>query len=505
MHGWREVDPREVFAPLTLGVLACGLYAATAAPGLTWAHDGADGGDLITAAITGGVPHPSGYPTYCVLARLFALLPLGPDIARRLALFSATMAAGTVLLVYYTTLRLLAQQAGPGARARASLAAFTALLCASGYTLWSQATIAEVYTLQAFFFVLCFYLALEMGQGGLQRHWFLLGTSLGLGLGVHLTLLLALPGLVILLWPQKVALKLLLLLAAGLSLGLGIYLYMPLAARAGASYVWGRPEDWHGFWELLSGQLYRGYLLTVPLTELPRRLLAWIELCRQQYTGGGLLLSLLGLYSWVQQRRWRWLAATGVTYLAYTLYALTYNTTDSYVYLIPAFLLGSFWVMEGARKAYSAIALPHQYASRRWLVLVSLALLPIWSVAVHYKALDLSRDRGASVWIEETLQRLPPQAALITSQDRHTFGLAYAQWVEGRRQDVLVVDGDLLAQPWYVARIAQREPALRTAGSIAEVAAALGQRRTVFLDQPRTELPEDIQLVPRAPLWEVMP
>ena len=78
--------------PLLAGALALGLYASTAAPWLTWEHAGADGGDLITAAITGGVPHPSGYPTYCLLGRLYALLPLGSS-ARRLNLFSATAAA----------------------------------------------------------------------------------------------------------------------------------------------------------------------------------------------------------------------------------------------------------------------------------------------------------------------------------------------------------------------------------------------------------------------------
>src|SRR4051794_18868150 len=45
------------------------LYWMSAAPALTWAHDGADGGDLMAAAVVNGVPHPAGYPLYTLLLR----------------------------------------------------------------------------------------------------------------------------------------------------------------------------------------------------------------------------------------------------------------------------------------------------------------------------------------------------------------------------------------------------------------------------------------------------
>ena len=65
-------------APLA-GLAALVLYARTLAPGLTWAHHAADGGDLLAAALVGGVPHPSGYPTYQLLLRTaVALFPGEP-------------------------------------------------------------------------------------------------------------------------------------------------------------------------------------------------------------------------------------------------------------------------------------------------------------------------------------------------------------------------------------------------------------------------------------------
>ena len=58
-------------APVIVFVIALAVYLRTAPSGLTWAHDSADGGDLIAAALVRGVPHPSGYPTFDLVARLF--------------------------------------------------------------------------------------------------------------------------------------------------------------------------------------------------------------------------------------------------------------------------------------------------------------------------------------------------------------------------------------------------------------------------------------------------
>src|SRR5690606_35692216 len=65
-----QTEPQPVrLAVLAVTGLALILYSSTAAPGLTWAHHSADGGELLAAAATNGVPHPSGYPLYMILLR----------------------------------------------------------------------------------------------------------------------------------------------------------------------------------------------------------------------------------------------------------------------------------------------------------------------------------------------------------------------------------------------------------------------------------------------------
>ncbi len=499
--------------PLLAGGLALALYVSTAAPWLTWAHNGADGGDLITAAMTWGVPHPSGYPTYCLLGRLFALLPLG-SVAHRFSLFSATAAALAVGLLCALSLRWLrpsAPQADPtvSKRARGLIALGAALAFAAGPTLWSQAVIAEVYALGALFWVLAFYLAARDDLLARWTGWGLLGLVLGLGLGAHLTLVLLLPGLAVLLWPS-VRPKRVLALAVGLLLGLSVYAYLPLAARNSPPVNWGNPRTWGGFWWVISGRMYQHFVLSLPLRYLPSRLGAWVNLWVQQVTWPGVVLAVFGLWSWAERGERRRALATVLPFVLYSLYAVTYDTTDSYVYLIPTYALTALWMAEGLRAILTELA--HNAGMARRLQPVALALflaLPLWLVPAHYAAANVNRDHTAAEWVQTTLTALPPGALLITGEDRHTFTLDYVQWVEGRRPDVIVVDGELLAYPWYIEQLARRYPdwneraASAGAASLEDIVQANLGQRSIFLSSPRPSLAELYRVTPQGSLWSV--
>lgn len=62
----------ELAVAVAVASIAFLVYAVTVAPGITWENLGGDEGDLLTAAFTWGIPHPSGYPTYLLGLRGFA-------------------------------------------------------------------------------------------------------------------------------------------------------------------------------------------------------------------------------------------------------------------------------------------------------------------------------------------------------------------------------------------------------------------------------------------------
>jgi len=105
-----------------------------------------DDGYFILAAFFNGVAHPPGYPLYTLLAHLATRVPIG-SVAFRVHALSGVFAALACACVWLFSMRL----------SRDRTVAWIASLClAFSAAFWSQAIVAEVYTLNALlFFILC--------------------------------------------------------------------------------------------------------------------------------------------------------------------------------------------------------------------------------------------------------------------------------------------------------------------------------------------------------------
>ncbi len=184
----------DALIALIVAAFALVLYLRTLAPGVL----GGDSGEFQFAAWLGGFAHPTGYPLYLLLGWLWThLLPLH-DPAWRMNAFSALCGGVATGLVYLLALRMLRQvTANPWPRL---LALFAALTFAVTPTFWSQATLAEVYTLNAALIAAILLGLVTWGQTGSRRA--LYGTALlyGLSLAHHRTTLLYLPAIVLFVW-----------------------------------------------------------------------------------------------------------------------------------------------------------------------------------------------------------------------------------------------------------------------------------------------------------------
>jgi len=419
--------------PLLVGGIALLVYALTMAPSLTWAHWGADGGDFIAATVAGRMPHPPGFPLYLTLARVFVLLPLR-DPAWRLNLLSAVMAAGTVTV---TALTLQRQEKSPWLVLAAALTlAFTPLF-------WSQALITEVYATAAFFAAWANY---EVRSA--NRRWLLAGIVCGLGMAVHPTLVLLTPLWLFFLFFDKknnVTPKLrpipvyrlpATVYIAGLAIGLLPYALLPLLGPW--PQPWGDLRTFAGWWDVVTARLYLGYAFGLPLADWPARLAAWGALMARQFTPlGGALVLLGGWLGW-QVRRCE-VVGLAVAGGLLSLFAISYATPDSLMYLLPLLPLlipllgaGLHWLVDKGLPAWVTLALP--------LVLLA------W----NWQAMDLHRDNEAVLWYNRVLAATPADAVLTTTEgDPYTFALWYAQEAVGLREDVLIIDGNLWWQESY--------------------------------------------------------
>jgi hypothetical protein len=477
-------------AGLVVFVLSLLVYMLTLAPDITWAHDSGDGGDLVTASYLGGAAHPPGYSLYMLVGRVVAALPIG-SIPYRYNLFSALAAAGAAALVAWAV-----EESGPMPAVAAGLAlAFAPLV-------WSQAVITEVYALTALLAAIIIALSWQKRPCPL-----VLGLAFGLGLTHHLTLALFAPLVLaaVVRWAgAQSARRVIVRVFIGLLIGSLPLAYLPLTAHAPVG--WGDASTPQGFWWLVSAELYRGYAFALPAAWIGPRIAAVAHTLASSFTWVGVPVGLWGLV-----RLWerdKWLGGDSLlSVLALMAFSVGYNTADSQVYLIPAFVVFAVWVGVGwgnvlawlssvrpemslgagnakpaeagrprlLRLVGQAVMVSSQrFVVRRGALVVMLAV-PAFVLARNWSAQDLRADRTARNFVDGVMTKAPARAIVVTSQDRHTFALWVSVSVERRRSDLSVVDQDLMGYDWYRARLRRSFPDLNVpemSGDIGELARA---------------------------------
>lgn len=453
------------------------VYLATMPPSLTWAHYGADGGDLATAVVRGSIPHPPGCPTYLVLGGAFNRLPWR-EPAWRLSLMSAVLAAGTGGLSALAVWRLVQRQAAESRRSTfACVALVSGLVLGLSPLFWSQALIVEVYAPAAFFAALVMALALWRAPAwGIGLVW-------GLGMGVHLTLLFLAPLVAWAVWRDAEKRWRRLFQAGASTLAAWGVMYGPLLLTRGRTpSPWASVDTLAGWWALVSGKLYRGYTFGLSLADWPRRLLAWAGLLARQFTPVGAVLAGMGLLGlWRKRFPSVWVLA--LSFAVCSLYAMGYNTADSLVYLAPMLPLAALWLGEGATQ--TAEWLNRRLPRGMW----AFFLLPLLQIVLFWRQIDLSDDRTATEWTEQVLREAPSEAILLTAQDAHTFALWYAHDALGQRPDVVVIDRDMWGYGPYRKMMSEALGPLEDGLSPEQVAKLVGRRIVYVSDQLAEENP----------------
>ncbi len=274
---------------LGLGAALFALYAA----GSSRTIYVGDSGELVTAVHLLGIPHPSGYPLYVLLGKLWTLIvPVG-SIAFRMSLFSAACAAGACAMLYVL---------GRAMRLARSAALVGALLLAFSPSFWLQSTIQRVYTLNALFLALAAWAAWHWHDRLRDRRLVLAFFLCGLGASNHLFMgpvAVCLGVFAVLRHPPLLSrIRLILLCGAAFGIGLLPYVYLPLRSRMDPRLDWGNPETLSGFMAVVfRGDFWERAWIEGPLDLFP---------IAGDYLGGlvvemawsGAFLLLAGLLAW---------------------------------------------------------------------------------------------------------------------------------------------------------------------------------------------------------------
>ncbi len=469
-----------VAASLLLFAFSLALYISTMAPGLTWENEGGDGGDFLAAAHTWGIPHPTGYPAYIVLLRGFSEVVRFGDDALRANLFSALTGAMAVPLFFLASRKLLLRLPLADTRGRRlpfSAALVTAFAFAASNLHWSQSTITEVYALNAMFVSLFIWLALiarartERGESAIGVRT-ALALLLGFSFGNHVTIsFVAVPFGIWIYWPliRRDARALIREWQPliGLIVGLSIYAYAPIASSQDPALNWFFPDSFSGFRSMASATIYQSYVFGLEPDFVGDRVLAAFDIWLTQFTALGAILGIAGVaFLWGKLQGFT-VAGLG-SFISLVIYAIAYNSFDSYVFLIPAFIVFGLWVSVGLLNLSVSLLALAEKAQRSWItsnrsrivpaVLAAAVIgMPVWSIGFNYAGVDISDDTQANDYVVGAIETAG-QRAIIISEDIPTFGLWYQSLVVEPDQDVAIIATFLLNFDWYWDHIRRQFP-----------------------------------------------
>lgn len=441
-------------------LLVFGLRLAT----LHGAYHPDDSPETILAGFSGGIQHPPGYPLDSLLTRLAILtLPGSPAFqANLLAALLGSLAALALVLLGAKVTRSL--QGDPAAifSVRGMLFVLWSLGVLGLPQLWFQGLSAKggIYGLNLLLTLACCGLFWRARSGERPRDLRLGALLAGLGLANHyMSFVLFAPALLYWSWRARPSWSAQAKLALWLLPGLSLYLYLPLRASHEPFLNWGDPQTWPRFVATLLRSQYAAIEAARPAGrtwELTRHFFA---LLRLELPGLALPLALLGAV-----HLWRRLSSLRALLLCLALHlgAVLFYNNPPFPWVINAFFLPDLallWLLTLVG-ALALMELAPRNAQNLASGLGAIAIVvPLWQLPARYKAQDFSRDFLLYDYNRDLQANLAPNSALLAAGGNDAFGLWFLQGVQGRRQDVTVVDVPLLA-PWYLTQLQRRLPEL---------------------------------------------
>jgi tetratricopeptide (TPR) repeat protein len=498
--------PRIVGAWI-VGLASLVVYTLTVAPTVAfW-----DVGEFIATAVTMGVPHPPGAPTFVLLGRLFTLAPTPFGVAAEVNYISVLSSALTALLLYGIILEVLhLWQEGHEDRKRipyaiqAMAAATGAFAYAFSNSAWFNAVEAEVYGLSMMVTALCLWLAFRHVRGGGDPKraslLLLVGYIMGVGAGNHLLALLTIPSILILLWylDRPVLTRMDFWIGAVVLFIVGYSVYVLLYIRSGLNppIDMNNPETIQNFTQFIQRKQYGQQDMLFLM--FPRNA-GWsyqleyhfLRYFRSQFLLPFYALALIGAMMNLYRDKRTFFAVAALWVIMGFGLVIYLNMPDpqprdrDYIF-VGCFFATAIWIgtsiagitgylREVVRTSFvrtgnaadgeaSPAAEPGGGLDRkvgRWVTAtigVLAAALVIVQLSQNYHSHDRTDDYLAWDYGYNILASCPPNTILFTNGDNDTYPLWYLQVVEGIRRDVRVVNLSLLNTGWYIKELRDRLP-----------------------------------------------
>ena len=424
-------------------------------PSLYWR----DPGEFAAIAFTLSVGHPTGSPTYSLIAKLFTFLPFG-SLWQKINLVSVVFGSLTVFLGFQLVLRILRKDDTdfPQKQTFAYFSAAAAsLLLTVSPTFWLYSLVAKAYPYLTFWILILIWVLLNFREEARkspsplalspqgQSYFFAAAFLYGLGLGVYGALALYLPAFLFYCfytdrrWYRDP--KVLFLAVFFFLLGFSVYLYLPLRSSTNPFLDWGEPRTFSRFLNHLMDAKDASHNVSFPdWPTIGKMSLNSLKLLSDQFSPFGLFLGGIGLFFLWHRDKGFFSLTLGIALIHWLFFVRIWEMAFLY---LPLFLIFALWIGMGIFFLGKAIAVRPWKKARAglqraisWAWAGSIVFTLIFQYALHKPSSGKGDYYVAYALGKEMLGSLPPKTLLFSNYSTMLFhGL---QGVENFRPDVSV-------------------------------------------------------------------
>lgn len=407
-----------------------------------------DGGELIAASYGVGTPHPSGYPLYVQLGKLFSFLPIG-NIGIRIELISVFFSILTLFLVYFIVFKL-SEKSYEG-----YFAAITSVfLLAFSYSFFGQSIVAKFYTLNSFFVMLLVFLGIWILLNGYERRvQFLVSFILGVTLSAHHTgFMMIVPFFILGIFYYKNFLKNLPLSFLFFLLGFSVNIYLYIRGIKPNLFNMISVTDWNSFLNVFLRKSYGSGssidLTTTGFINLYEYFYAfknYFYLIEKNFTLFSIPFFIFGLI-WLFKRSKKLFLFVLLSFLIYSIFLakLTFSLqkpdihalyVGGHQYFIPSFAIYCSLIGLGLYFIYSVFERFNLPLVKKIVPIIAI-LFPLLMIFDRLTDQSQGENYVPYSYTKEIFSSLPVSSIYMTYGDNHAFQAWYLKLVGRYREDI---------------------------------------------------------------------
>ncbi len=477
---------------LLTGFIAFIFYIITIAPSVIQI----DTGELAAVQCTLGIAHPTGYPLFTILGYLFSLIPFPFSKIFQMNLLAAIYCSAAISVFTFTaklvldnlsafqfiknvkekskrkkknsdkiTRSLSSSSLELSEAAKIISAIFSGLFLALSKTFWFQSTSVEVYSLHLLLITIIILALIKAylfadKESSISKYWILFAVTLALGFTNHMTTLLIIPAVAYLYFDkngfhQGSIKQIVFMLLVFFPILILIYSYLLIRASQSPDLNWGNPINWERIVRHISGQQYQVWLFSS--TDAAAKQFNYFIGNLPKEFSVSLIIILIGLaFSFIKARKF--FIFNIVAFLSTVLYSINYDINDIDSYFLLAFISLAFFA------AFGIVQIVLFAMNRKINIIVPIVLLTFFMGLQFYSNFDEVNQRDNFIYQDYTksiLNSVPKNAIIFSYQwDYFISASYYFQLVEYYRNDVIIIDKELLRRTWYYNQLSTNYPNL---------------------------------------------